>query len=265
MTKMKRTLALALAFILVVCLSVAGTMAYLSYSDGDHNTMTMGKVEIEQIEQQRNEDGSGLEDFQQDQPMLPAVYDELKYDDEKLTIGDDEYNVFTNGEDINNVIDKIVTVKNTGDYDAYIRTLVAFEHTDPNNDTDFSDGIAWKVHNVYNGSLNTYSYANTVLDNFEIDDTYYSLVCFVYPKALEAGKTSAPSLLQVFFDKTVNNDDLTAVGEEYDILVLSQAVQAEGFETAEDALNEAFGEIKAENVDMIVEWFKDNCLETTAP
>lgn len=43
---MKKTLSLMLAFVLVICASVAGTMAYLTSSDTVVNTFTVGEVKL---------------------------------------------------------------------------------------------------------------------------------------------------------------------------------------------------------------------------
>ncbi|MBQ7089597.1 MAG: hypothetical protein IJN82_00595, partial [Clostridia bacterium] len=92
----------------------------------------------------------------------------------------------------------------------------------------------------------------TVATDVVIDDSEYYVLCATYLGAksnptgiLEAGKTSYPSLLQVYMRPEATNEDAAAIdGNEngtYDILVFSQAVQAKGFADAETALNEAFG------------------------
>jgi len=53
-------------------------------------------------------------------------------------------------------------------------------------------------------------------------------------------------------DHTCGNDDVAKYGETYDILVLSQAVQTEGFTNAVEALNAGFGEANETNV---AAWF----------
>ena len=68
MKKLKNLLIYVVSLALVVCAAVAGTVAYLTYEDSDVNVMTLGNVEIEQIEQQRGE--NGLEDFEDNKPLL---------------------------------------------------------------------------------------------------------------------------------------------------------------------------------------------------
>ena len=69
---MKKFLTLLLTVALTATLAITGTVAYLTDTDQDVNTMTMGSVQIDQIEQERG--ASGLTDFTQDKPLLPAVY-----------------------------------------------------------------------------------------------------------------------------------------------------------------------------------------------
>lgn len=85
--------------------------------------MTLGNVRIEQIEQERDENGD-LTSFTQGQPAYPAV-GEIDWDDEGVNVNGAEYRVFD--ENLRNVIDKIVTVKNTGKSPAYVRTIIAID------------------------------------------------------------------------------------------------------------------------------------------
>ena len=80
----------------------------------------------------------------------------------------------------------------------------------------------------------------------------YSVVVCTYKTALAAGATSAPSMMQIYLDPTTENDWYTLVGGTLEILALSQAVQAQGFNDAEQALNAAFGAVSAETVQS---WF----------
>lgn len=249
-----------LAIALVVCLAVvavAGTsLAYLTDKDEQVNVMTVGRVDIEQNEQQRAEDGS-LENFSDYKDVFPAATDP-KYDEtDKIVVGGVEYKSFASS---CNAVDKIVTVTNTGDYECYVRTIVAFEHTDFDGNGDYNDGIAWDVHFNYNqADWAVEYYGGTLLDNINVNGKAYSLVLFTYTAndgILPKDETTAPSLLQVFFDKTVTNEEITKVGKTYDILVLSQAVQTKGFANATEALNAAFGEISATNADKIASWLQ---------
>lgn len=58
---MKKTLTVLLALVLVIAMSVAGTMAYLTSTDEVVNTFTVGKVQIKLDEAKANADGTLVE------------------------------------------------------------------------------------------------------------------------------------------------------------------------------------------------------------
>ena len=70
--QMKKILTLVAALSLVASLAVGGSIAYLQDTDQAVNVMTLGNVYIEQIEQERAEDGT-LQDFTQAKPLLPSA------------------------------------------------------------------------------------------------------------------------------------------------------------------------------------------------
>lgn len=255
----KKILALAIAAIMVVTAIASVSLAYLQDTDYDKNTMTVGNVKIQQIEQQRKEDGS-LEPFVNDKKLLPATADAEWTATMTVTVNKDtnkeqtkEYQAF--GPEFN-PLDKIVTVKNIGSEAAYVRTLIAFENND--------DGIGDLIH------INTNSDAETpngewhweYLGDIEISGNPYQLLVFTYKKILPANEETLPSLLQIWLDKTADNDDMEALTDGYEILVLSQAVQAAGWQvvgedyaaTAEKALDAAFGDVTGANAN---EWFSE--------
>ena len=117
---MKRTLLKLLAVCIALSVSIGSTIAYLTDSDGDVNVMTLGRVDIELIEQERNVAGT-LVPFQDDKPIIPGVYpQEMQFGDET-----DFW-----PETVHNAVDKIVSITNTGNSDAYVRLLFAFEVTE---------------------------------------------------------------------------------------------------------------------------------------
>ena len=244
--KLKKVLFGATAVALTAAVSIGATLAYLTDTDEDVNVMTLGNVYIDQIEQERVDDNAAqdqLTDFEQNQPMLPAVYPGSSIpwasEDEWVVPGDEAWRVI---EDNTNVIDKFVTVKNTGESDAYVRTIFAFEYDYDllhavMNDSNIKEGATWK----WNWDLGT----------FKLDGVTYILVEAVYTEKLAPGKTTIPSLKQIYLDKTATNEDCAKFGDTYDILVFSQAVQADGFDSIIEgpaaALNEAFGETSVTN------------------
>ena len=278
--KLKSILLTGLSFVLVTAVAIGGTLAYLTSTDSDVNVMTMGNVNIEQHEYQRvvNADGTYatatidnqtsyvLEEFKQAKPLFPAT--ELDSNGAPYNHGAGDYDstrvkmaqvgsrgsmdVFVN----KNAQDKFVTVENTGLNDAYVRTIFAFE-IGSLTVAEFDNVIkkssfmtqqgVWKVSNI---GIAT------------IDGNNYYVYEYIYNGAkslggvhengvLPAGDTTYPSLCQVYMTAAATNEDCEALDGNnngtYDILVLSQAVQTEGFSDAETALDTAFGDITTTN------------------
>lgn len=234
--KLKKMILGGTAVALTAAVSIGATLAYLTDTDEDVNVMTLGNVYIDQIEQERVDDEAGqdtLVDFEQNKPLLPAVYpgDSIPMADpsEWVVPNDDAWSVL---EDNKNVIDKFVTVENTGKSDAFVRTIFAFEEDDSLIHLLKNEG-SW----VWEMDVGT----------FEKDGVTYSLAVATYTEPIAPGETTIPSLKQVYMDKTATNEDCAKYGETYDILVFSQAIQTNGFDNAAEALDEGFGVISSTN------------------
>lgn len=272
--KLKNILLSGLSLVLVAALAIGGTVAYLQDDDSDVNVMTLGNVKIEQHEYERKVDADGnyktatidgvtsyeLKDFTQGKPLLPATEIDANGNPYNFGAGDWDntvvrmtqvgsyggMQVFTS----KNAQDKFVTVENTGKTDAYVRTLVAVEC----GSTD--------------GSLVGTSYHSTwtknVIGVITIDGNNYYLIEYVYAGGnlsdgswrhengiLPAGDTSYPNLSQVYISAAATNEDMEKIDGNgngtLDILVVSQAVQAAGFDSADAALNAGFGDITTTN------------------
>lgn len=138
MKKTNKILALALAFVLTIAGTVSMTVAYLTDTDNEENTFTVGNVQIELIEQQRPLDdetnqpvaGGVLETFADKKVLLPIV---------GSAQGEKDSNGLPTAA---NYVDKLVTVENTGASDAYIRVFVAIPKA-------LDDG-----YNTYNAAAN---------------------------------------------------------------------------------------------------------------
>ena len=232
---MKKFLLAALSLVTVAVVSITGTVAFLQDEKSDVNVMTTGNVYIEQIEQERDENGN-LVPFTQAKAAYPAV-GSIAWDDQLLNVNGTACKVFDDG--LKNVIDKIVTVNNTGKSDAYVRTVVAIEapEGDPNN----------LIHVGFN-EIGIETEGGFVT---KIDGVDYFIMAFVYEEALAAGAKSAPSLMQVFLDAKATNEYCAKFGATWEILVVSQAVQTAGFADAKTALNAAFGKTS----EKAAEWF----------
>lgn len=204
-----RKLLLIVSLVLALTMSLGGTLAYLTDTDEAVNVMTLGNVKIEQHEK----DAAG-NIFEQGQPLYPA---------------------YIEGEKITGAIDKVVTVENTGNSDAYVRTWIAFEVG-----TMAEDRFATVIHKEIAKEGLTLSEGKFT----KIEDVNYYVVCATYDDALAAGKTTTPSLMKVYMDPDAKNEDVANFGETYEILVYTQAVQTKNMEhlTPAQALSAGFGD-----------------------
>ncbi len=282
MTKAKKRILMGASYAAVAALAVSGTMAYLT-SDPDPvaNVFTSGNVEIVQHEYQRpdgveyNAGNSGkgngiefgtLEKFEQGKVLMPAVpakdavnpytaeQTDLFYWGDYVSSGT-AGNGLWNDEKISNVMDKFVFVENTGNTSAYYRTVFAFECPEG---MEYSQGSDKEFMMNTNGSKSFVWEDNGYA---VIDDVRYLISTATYDKELAAGVKSIPSLLQVLMTEHVTSEDMLLLGDTYEILVKSQAVQADSNLTADEMLDEAFGEVNAVNA---AKWFAGS-VTTAAP
>lgn len=234
----KKVLAIAVAVCLIAILSFS-TLAWFTDTDQATNTFTVGSIKVVQHEKQpvvdENGDPTGeLEDFEQDQVMLPVVDPQ-------------------NPEEDPNYIYKMVSVENTGKNSAYVRTSIAvptalldYLHLDTNE-------VKWH-----------YEFTSSVT----VDGMAYTVFSYYYEEAVEKDGQTELLLEGVYLDSTVdvktnpatNNlefckanasggydfsgfavQDAEGTTYKVNVLVATQAVQAEGFANAQEALNGAFG------------------------
>ena len=244
---MKKVVAMLLAIALTAAVSIGATLAYLTDTDEDVNVMTLGKVKIDQLEYERvdteteNEDAT-VQEFHDNKPLLPSVVE----DNFNWTTGDSYVNwdqIGSEGSDeiwdpanINNEVDKMVFIKNKGDYDAYVRSVIAFE---AGNYTTLDEFLKM-VHLNINTEDYTWEWVEAPT---AIGEGKYFVAVATYKDILQPGKLTPPSLLQIALDPSATNEDVASFGDTYQVLVKSQGIQAQGFEDAETALNEGFGDI----------------------
>lgn len=301
----KKILAVAIAAIMLVTAIASFSLAYMTDTDEQTNTMTVGKVDIEQLEYERvlaDSNGDGLMEwvptgetdkygykpdqlkvFAQDKPLYPVVcLDTLGTNDEGNMKWDDRVSGHQQSwsqveapgscklfdDTCKNVVDKFVFVKNTGKSDVYVRTIFAFELGSvayenfekviaTNGDTDHWSWVTLDSAVEIKGVKYVVAYA-TYLGAGSLKGTVESGI-------LKEGTVSYPSLLQVYMRHSATNEDVEAIdgndNGQYDILVLSQATQTNGFVVTTDGLTNAnialitaFGEVNAANA---VEWLED--------
>lgn len=257
----KKIVAIVLCIAMLAIAIVGGTMAYFTDNDAAQNVMTTGKVDISQLEQQRDDSGN-LVDFKQNKPLMPMV--DARKDGEAVVVGD----YFS--ANMRNVVDKIITVKNEAkddaiNQDAYVRTIIAFE-----TNTEYEAGTAnvlrdgKAIFDTYIGTLGDFELLSR--DTVKINGVEYVLAVKVYENALAPQKVSEPSLKQIFLSPNANNEVEVLFGSEYTILAVSQATQTAGFEPVKDgdgnviktasavALDAAFGDLETIDEATLIEW-----------
>lgn len=233
---MRKIMMILLALSLACIVAVGSTMSYLTYTDADVNIMTVGNVKITQLEQKRN--GDTLVDFTDHMNLVPITDDNVS----PFEINGQNYQLLNPAK---NAVDKIVTVKNEGTEAVFVRTLIAFEMLN-NGDGTWSNPLV-----DGNLKMNAINVTPTGVV-FENSGTQYALYVCTYSAPLGSNQTTAPSLLQVYLASEETGEFYKGVGDKYDILTVSQAVQSAGFDTADAALNAAFGAINAVNA---TTWF----------
>ena len=251
----KKILTICLIVALAATAIIGGTLAYFTDTDKATNTFTAGGVKIDLIEQQRNADHTALEDFEQNQVLMPIVGSAQGEKDEL-------------GQPVaKNYVDKIVTIKNTGKSAAYVRAYFAipsdlddgyetfnaganilhFNFGNKFNDDGVlvsTEGVQW---NWTHGS--TWNYFETT-----IDGVAYNVYYADYYQVLPAGETTEQFVSGVYLDSHVDmkdgkyvdtrfpNADLSILAGTVNCPVVAVAVQAEGFDNAAAAIDAAFGE-----------------------
>lgn len=245
----KKIIALCLVIALAATAVIGGTLAYFTDTDNATNTFTAGGVAIDLIEQQVNKDGTALEDFEQNQVLMPIVGSaQGEKDDFGQPVAE-------------NYIDKIVTIKNTGKSDAYVRAYFAIPSALDDGYETFNAGANILHFNFGNkDGVSTYgvqwkwthgdkwNYFETTIDNVAYN-VYYA----DYYQALPAGKTTEQFISGVYLDSNVDmkegkyvdsrfpNADLSILAGTVSCPVYAVAVQTAGFDSVSAAVDAAFG------------------------
>lgn len=240
----------ALSLCLVAILAVGGTLAYLTSTSGATNTFTVGNVKIALHEQERDGNG-GLKDFTQGKKLYPIIG---SAQGEKDSLGLPT---------AKNYVDKVVTVENTGSEDAYIRAYFAIPSALDDGYETFNAGL-----NVLHYNFGTENGKNTEGNQWQwkkdgkwkyyetvIDGIRYNVYMADYATTVAPGATTVRLLDGVYLDKSFdiqngtcyafNNALALDAGWDWNNVkcpVMAVAVQAAGFDSAEEAVTEAFGE-----------------------
>lgn len=248
----KKIIALCLVIALAATAVIGGTLAYFTDTDEETNTFTAGGVKIDLIEQERDGKG-GLQNFTQNQVLMPIV-------------GSAQGEKDNQGQPVaKNYVDKIVTIKNTGKSDAYVRAYFAIPSALDDGYETFNAGL--NVLHFNFGNANGVSTEgvqwkwthNSKWNYFEttIDGVAYNVYFADYYQVLPAGATTEQFISGVYLDKSFDQKDgkYYAFGEEVNLSglmvqgeltvkcpVKAVAVQAAGFDSVAAAVDAAFGE-----------------------
>lgn len=219
----KKFLAFAMVFALAAVAVVGGTMAYFTDKDAKDNTFTVGNVNVALVEQQ-----NGI-DKETNQPAL------VPFEDGKVLMPGS-----------NNAVDKIVSVKNTGSNDAYVRVKI----TVPAAIKDVVKLVPSR--SVYWDNLLA---TDSISDDELTGDRTYTVI---YSEIVAPNAVTEEVLSKVYLEDTLNyendgegdngyyfvvtNDDGTTTREYITldpqsvvINVVAEAIQADGFTSATDA------------------------------
>ena len=277
--KKSRKLLMILGIVLSLAIATGSTLAYLTDTDSDVNVMTLGNVKIDQLEYERIDtetvgDEAIVQEFHDDKPLYPAVYEDdsvwqpgVTEEDATVTwdqLGNEGYwSSIWDPAKINNEVDKFVFAKNIGSSPAYVRTWFAFELG------DMSLERWWEI--VHLNTNDTFWQWPEDLSGYTeetIGEVRYAVCYATYIRndgILVSGELSYPSLQQVALDKVADNEDIAGLGDSYEILVVTQAMQTAGFDNAVDALNEGFGTEHPFADDMVQNELNEKEYNTTHP
>jgi len=145
----KKILTIAISVALVAILVVGASLAYFTDTKQATNTFTVGGVKIELIEQQRNEAGDALVDFVQNKVLMPIAGSAQAAEKDSFGLPV-----------VGNYVDKIVTIKNTGKSDAYIRAYFAIPSALDDGSERFNAGLNILHFNFGNKPDGTTTYGN---------------------------------------------------------------------------------------------------------
>ena len=251
---MKKTLAWILVLALIAAAAVIGTVAYLTDEVAADNVMTIGKVAIELLEYERidtetKNDDAKVQEFTPNKPLLPAVVDkDFNYSPSADTVVDWEHadkdgNIIKSAytspiwdpAKINNEVDKMVFLKNTGDYGAYVRLFFAFEAGKYATLDDFQENVHLNLNDKEDWEWEWTPFLA------EIDGEKYFIAKATYQTELEPDEVTDISLSQIALDSLADNEAVEAFGNDYKVLVRGQGIQSAGFTDPDTALDEGFG------------------------
>lgn len=245
MNQKLRIISAVLVLMLTLGMGAVASAEYVGIKPEEHNKTL--KINQRQLYRNKTEDGVtfveyGIKDISKN--LFPGVYEGENPADQYslVNINGKTYNFW---EGVKNSVDNVVVVENisetskANDADAktaYIRTIFAFPaFSEENNELhlNFHLPVGATIEKI-NGLA-------------EINGQDYKLYVYNYSEPLAPGETSEPSLLEYVFDKNVITEMIDEIGDNYKVLITSQAVQKTGFSTVADAFGATFSNVTVDN------------------
>ena len=230
---MKKKLLLAAVIVAALALMVSTSLAYFTADDAANNVFTVGSVKIEVYENGDATDSDTIEFG----TLTPIV------------------NVNDPAADVS-YIEKVVNVKNTGSNAAYIRTHIALPTdlvdylcldisetgwTKQADSTATVDGVAYTVYTYdHDDAVAAKDFTAELLQgvylasNVDLEENANGDLVFILRDA-----NGAKIAESAFVAHTLNADG-SYTSANVNVLVASQAIQADGFDDATTALNSGF-------------------------
>lgn len=213
MKKTRKILAMAACAVLLVCISVGATVAYLTSTDEVKNTFTVGKVAITLDEAKVDADGQELTGEKAERVKTNSyhLYPGHDYDkDPTVTV--------KQGSDAS-YIKLVVTVNHKKELDAIFKTLAAQDPAIALKDVVVGyDSTNWVLKsNTYNDTDNTRTY------EFWYKETVAAPIADVKLDAL---------FDQIKVPECITSEQLATISSNLSINITAYAIQADGFADA---------------------------------
>lgn len=258
---MKKMFPIVLAVLLLITMIGSGTLAYFTDTEDAVNVVASGNIQILQHEFVRSTNGTEYTDDlisiavrQEAVPLYPAPeagYTTTQINGQSYQLRDADATCYA---------DKIITVENVGDNDAYVRTFIAVPTGSVISDSPMDDN--WLHWDGYH-SDDSWHWGNDasqqrwptapdgwhLLDDTVINGQVYDVYVTTYTEVLAPGETTPPSLLGYYLDGAIsqNENSYTYGGKDLELeeqprlLIATQAVQVTSFSDPWTALETVFG------------------------
>ncbi len=176
---MKKKILLAAAVVICLTIAVSGTLAYFTFEDTAHNVITSGGVSIEVVEKTKSTDGAELEDFPKEgiTGVMPGTE-----------------------------VSKIVSVRNTGNSEAWVRVKVYATITPAEGEEKLSsDVMTYTVSEGWTHGTDGYYYYNNKVPAGESTSILFDTVKFAPEMGNEYQNCRANIVISAQAVQTANN------------------------------------------------------------